>query len=219
MATLYSGPIYGNALWHPGFILVGITATGHSSNSNIAWDLGPGLTTVTVPVLKSRHSSRGSGQFCQQGSALVKTVGSSETKAADIYNSEACWGSPALLFPMGWNFSEGILPGAMLLWTERWCNAAKHSLCFSVRCPWFLSSLEFLLLHYSPFCWPYPPRNLFRIALLSVHPPSNLGYLVSKGLFIDFAKAVSHACSNEMILNIRSTTTFYLLIFVVFRCL
>ena len=50
--------------------------------------------------------------------ALLKTVRSSTAKAAGVHSREAHWGSPALLPPSS-DSSEGILPGAELLWTGK----------------------------------------------------------------------------------------------------
>lgn len=85
--------------------------------------------------------------------ALLKTVRSSTAKAAEVHSREAHWGSPSLLPPSS-DSSEGILPGAELLWTGKWGDAAEMfpsqfpSLC---GCPCFLSSAQVLLLL---FCSP-----------------------------------------------------------------
>lgn len=139
-----------------------------------------------MPALSS---SGGSGQFCQQGSALVKTgfLGSKDFKPPQQQSLPGFSYSP---FPHGVKFLWGDPSGAMLLRTRRWCNTVKM---FPML--FYVPSLVFelwgrgaLLLLYSPFCWPYPPPNSFSIALWSLHPPLQFGISCIRDFLLDFAE-------------------------------
>lgn len=86
-----SSALYGKVLWHPDLVELGTA-------------VGAGLTAETAPFLRGRFSSGDSGQLCHSDSVLIKTVGllsSTGCKHPHCVCGEACWGPPALLFPVG----------------------------------------------------------------------------------------------------------------------
>lgn len=63
---------------------------------------------VAPPIPGKGYGSGHYGQLHQLGAVSVKTVRVLGAKTVNTHGGETCWGSPALLFPVGRCSSEGI---------------------------------------------------------------------------------------------------------------